>query len=137
MYALNICEHINILNKDFKLDNICFVMFKIIIFTIIIIIISQFVEMLNEKVSNTWILRTKMDVNQVSSLLVDNNFKLIQSVKLDNMENYIVEADYSKINNENELNELEHRIKSNSMTILFEREKILKRVKRNIPNYDL
>jgi len=112
-------------------------MFKIIIFTIIIIIISQFVEMLNEKVSNTWILRTKMDVNQVSSLLVDNNFKLIQSVKLDNMENYIVEADYSKINNENELNELEHRIKSNSMTILFEREKILKRVKRNIPNYDL
>jgi len=78
-----------------------------------------------------------MDVNQVSSLLVDNNFKLIQSVKLDNMENYIVEADYSKINNENELNELEHRIKSNSMTILFEREKILKRVKRNIPNYDL
>ena len=61
--------------------------------------------MLNDKVSNTWILRTKMDVNQVSSLLVDNNFKLIQSVKLDNMENYIVEADYSKINNENELNE--------------------------------
>jgi len=60
----------------------------------------------------------------VSSLLVDNNFKLIQSVKLDNMENYIVEADYSKIYNENELNELEHRIKSNSMTILFEREKI-------------
>ena len=93
--------------------------------------------MLNDKVSNTWILRTKMDVNQVSSLLVDNNFKLIQSVKLDNMENYIVEADYSKINNENELNELEHWIKSNSMTILFEREKILKRVKRNIPNYDL
>jgi hypothetical protein len=137
MNALNIFEHINILNKDFKLDNICFVMFKIIIFTIIIIIISQFVEMLNDKVSNTWILRTKMDVNQVSSLLVDNNFKLIQSVKLDKMENYIVEADYSKINNENELNELEHRIKSNSMTILFEREKILKRVKRNIPNYDL
>jgi hypothetical protein len=54
--------------------------------------------MLNDKVSNTWILRTKMDVNQVSSLLVDNNFKLIQSVKLDNMENYKVEADYSKIN---------------------------------------
>ena len=96
-------------------------MFKIIIF---IIIISQFVEKLNDKVSNTWILRTKMDVNQVSSLLVDNNFKLIQSVKLDNMENYKVEADYSKIYNENELNELEHRIKSNSMTILFEREKI-------------
>ena len=96
-------------------------MFKIIIF---IIIISQFVEKLNDKVSNTWILRTKTDVNQVSSLLVDNNFKLIQSVKLDNMENYIVEADYSKIYNENELNELEHRIKSNSMTILFEREKI-------------
>jgi hypothetical protein len=95
------------------------------------------VEMLNDKVSNTWILRTKIDVNQVSSLLVDNNFKLIQSVKLDNMENYIVERDYPKINNENELNELEHRIKSNSMTILFERYKILKRVKRNIPNYDL
>ncbi len=93
--------------------------------------------MLNDKVSNTWILRTKIDVNQVSSLLVDNNFKLIQSVKLDNMENYIVERDYPKINNENELNELEHRIKSNSMTILFERYKILKRVKRNIPNYDL
>lgn len=113
-----------------------FVMFKRIIFTIIII--SQFVEMLNEKVSNTWILRTKMDVNQVNLLLTDSNFKLIQSVKLDNMENvYIVEADYSKINNENDLNELEHKIKSNSMTILFEREKILKRVKRNIPNYDL
>jgi hypothetical protein len=111
-------------------------MFKRIIFTIIII--SQFVEMLNEKVSNTWILRTKMDVNQVNLLLTDSNFKLIQSVKLDNMENvYIVEADYSKINNENDLNELEHKIKSNSMTILFEREKILKRVKRNIPNYDL
>jgi hypothetical protein len=112
-----------------------FVMFKRIIFTIIII--SQFVEMLNEKVSNTWILRTKMDVNQVSSLLVDNNFKLIQSVKLDNMENYVVEADYLKINDENELNELEQKVKSNSMTILFEREKILKRVKRNIPNNDL
>jgi len=45
MNPLNICEHINILNKDFKIDNICLVMFKIIIFTIIIIIIiSQFVE---------------------------------------------------------------------------------------------
>ena len=115
-----------------------FVMSKRITFTIIIIIISQFVEMLNEKVSNTWILRTKMDLNQVNLLLTDNNFKLIQSVKLDNMENiHIVEADFSKINNENDLNELEDKIKSNSMTILFEREKILKRVKRNMPNYDL
>ena len=100
--------------------------------------------------SNQWLLNANLDLTEAHRIAQENNFKIVKSFSLNNQNYHLVEADQHKLRKrsidssaqhetiETVLKRSEQKMLTHPDVNLFEREKILKRNKRDfIPKPDM
>jgi len=121
---------------------------SLLIYLLTTLVVISCLDEKKREFSNQWLLNANIDLTETQRLAQENNFKIVKSFSLNNKNYHLVEPDHHKLNKkrsidssalsetiETVLKRSEQQILAHPNVNLFEREKILKRNKRDyMPN---